>query len=421
MGAQVQLANAALAVEPGASLTTVITVRNNGSVVDRYNFEALGPAAQWVTFAPDSLSLFPEASGTVNVIIAPPRSPAVPAGSVPFGVRAISAEDPEGGSAEEGTLEVAPFSDVTLELLPRVIQGRRAGLARLAVDNRSNVTYDAELGGADPADALQFAFRPPVISVPPGAAEFVRVRIRPVRPFWRGHPTTKPFQLSLTSEEQPHRPRISADGSFVQGPLLPKWLTWLIAGLVALLALAVLLWFTLVKPAVRSTAKDAANQSLAAAGLPTNQSGTTGSTGSGGGSKSGTGSGGGGGGSTSATTSGSSSNVGPSSGSSTGLTVNGSSVAPGNSVRTIYVVPAGRTLQVTDMLIQNAAGDNGTLTISRNGTVLMQWSMADFRDLDYHWVSPTVFNGGDKMVMTVSGCSNACHPGVYYAGTQVTG
>ncbi len=417
MGAQIQLAGTVLAVEPGKTLTTAVTVRNNADVVDRFTFEALGPAAPWVTFAPESLSLFPEATGTVNVIIAPPRTSVVPAGVVAFGVKAISSEDAEGSAAEEGTLDIAPFSDVTMELLPRVVQGRRAGLARLALDNRSNIAYEAELSGTDPSAELRFAFRPAVVSVPPGGAEFVRVRIHPVRTFWKGPSRTRPYKLSLAGRGGSHPAQLGTDGTFVQGPLLPRWATALAAAVVALTALAVLLWFVLVKPAVRSTAKDAANQSLAAAGLPTGQSGS----GSGGGNGSSAGGGSSGAGtSTSPSTAGSSSAVGPSTGTaSAAVTVDGSSVASGNSTLTIYTVPAGRTLQVTDMLIQNAGGDNGTLTFSRNGTVLMQWSMADFRDLDYHWVSPTVFNSGDKMVMTVSGCSAACHPGVYYAGNLV--
>ncbi len=418
MGAQLQLASETLAVEPGKSLTTAVTVRNTGTVVDRFTFEALGAAAEWVTFAPDSLSLFPEATGTVNVIVAPPRLPTVPPGPVPFGVRAVSSEDPAGSAAEEGTLEIAAFSDVSLELLPRVVHGRRAGLARLAVDNRSNIPYDGTLSGADSAAALQFAFRPPIVVVPPGGAEFVRIRVRPVHPFWRGAPATKPFQLSLADENPPHPPRLQADGTMVQEAILPKWLMALVAAIVALALLGVLLWYTLLRPQIRSTAKNAANQQLSAAGLNPSSGGsspTGGTSGSGGGS------GGGGGSSSSTTIAGSnSSQVGPGTGGGTGsLTVDGSSVAQGNGSRVIYTVPSGRSFQVTDLLIQNAAGDNGTLTLARNGDTLMQWSMADFRDLDYHWVSPTVFSSGEKIVMNVSGCSNTCHPGIYYAGNLV--
>ena len=77
MGALAQLSQSRVEVEPGRTATIAVTVRNTGTVVDRYTFEALGAASPWVSFSPDSLSLFPEASGTVNVILAPPREPTV--------------------------------------------------------------------------------------------------------------------------------------------------------------------------------------------------------------------------------------------------------------------------------------------------------------------------------------------------------
>src|SRR5438270_2926008 len=410
MGAIAQLASESVADEPGRSVTTAVTVRNTGSVVDRFTFEALGPAAEWVTFAPDTLSLFPEASGTVNVVVAPPRTPAVPAGTVPFGVKVISGEDAEGSTAEEGTLEIGAFSDVSLELLPRVVRGRRVGMARLAVDNRSNVPYDGQASGADPQGALGFAFSPQSFSIPPGGAEFVKVRIRPVKTFWRGPASNKSFQLAVTSDTAPHPGRVPADGSLLQEALLPRWLMWVVAGIVALAALFVLLWFTFLKPQIKSTATDAARNQLAAAGLtPSGSGGGSGGGGSGGGSTA-TGSS-----SSSTTLATSSSAVGSGTAAGGSLTINGSKVANGNGRQVIYTVPAGHTLQVTDLLIQNAAGDNGTVTLARSGTLLMQWSMADFRDLDYHWVSPTLFGPGTQLVMGVSSCTNPCHPGIYYA------
>lgn len=421
MGALAQLASTTLAVEPGKSINTAVTIRNNGSVVDRFTFEALGPAAEWVTFAPDSLSLFPEASGTVNVVIAPPRSSAVAAGTIPFGVKVTSTEDPEGGAAEEGTLDVAPFSDVSLELLPRIVHGRRVGLARLAVDNRSNIPYDADVSGVDPAAVLGFAFRPAAVAIPPGGAEIVKLRIKPIKTFWRGVATNKPFKLELTSATEPHPPKVSADGSMLQEALLPRWVMAAIAALIALAAILVILWFAFLKPQIHDTAVNAAKNQLANAGI-TPGSGSSGGGSGGGGAGSGTSSGSGSSTqATTATTVGSTSAVGSSTPSSSGVTVNRSGVASGNGNQVLFTVPSGHTLQITDMLIQNAAGDNGTLSLARGGSVLMQWSMADFRDLDYHWVSPVLFTSGSTVVMSVSGCTNACHPALYYAGMLENG
>ena len=51
----------------------------------------------------------------------------------------------------------------------------------------------------------------------------------------------------------------------------------------------------------------------------------------------------------------------------------------------------------------------------------MQWAMANFRDLDYHWITPTVFGPGTQVQMIVSGCTGPCTPAIYYAGHLVSG
>ena len=76
---------------------------------------------------------------------------------------------------------------------------------------------------------------------------------------------------------------------------------------------------------------------------------------------------------------------------------------------------------MTDLLVENSAGSVGNLALARNGTPVMEWAMANFRDLDYHWITPTVFGPGSQVEMIVSGCSGPCNPGIYYAGHLVSG
>jgi hypothetical protein len=47
---------------------------------------------------------------------------------------------------------------------------------------------------------------------------------------------------------------------------------------------------------------------------------------------------------------------------------------------------------------------------------LLQLSMSNFRDLDYHFVSPIVFHSGSQLQLITAGCTTACSPGVYYSG-----
>jgi hypothetical protein len=479
-----------------------MTVRNTGTVVDRFNFEALGTGAPWVTFAPSTLSLFPEASGTVNVVLAPPRDPTVLAGSTALGIRVASSEDPAGSVVEEATVNIGAFSDITLELIPRVTRGRILGRAQLAVDNRSNCTYRAELSGSDPQGQLGFSFKPPIVDVAPGMANFVKVGIRPSRRFWKGPEKTVPFRLTLTNDPvaipskgptpapagdaprdggagpagagaadapragagaagapsagagaagapsarpvrpadatpplgmspatatdvapprppSAHQDEIFADGSLLQGPLLPRWLIWLAGAIVALAVLLLILWFALFKPQIRSTAQNEVNKQLAANGITPAPTGSAGkSSGSGGGGSSGSGTGASSG--TGSSTGGATGSAGAGSTAGIGGALNREAHASGNGTVVVFNVPKGRSLEITDLLVENSAGDAGNLTLASSGTPVMQWAMANFRDLDYHWITPTVFGPGTQVQMIVSGCTGACTPGIYYAGHLVT-
>jgi hypothetical protein len=493
MGALAHLSQTTVDVEPGRTAVFGMTVRNTGTVVDRFTFEALGTDAPWVTFAPSTLSLFPEASGTVNVVLAPPRDPTVLAGGTVLGIRVASSEDPVGSVVEEATVNIGAFTDITTELIPRVTRGRIMGRAQLAVDNRSNCTYRADLSGSDPQGQLGFSFRPPVVDVEPGMAAFVKVAVKPSRRFWKGPEKTVPFRLALTNDPvaipskgptpaaagdvppeddarpagtasadapragaagggpagapparpgrpadatppsgtspamatavaparppSPHPDELFADGSLLQGPLLPRWLLWLAGAIVALAALLLLLWFVLFRPQIRSTAQNEVNKQLTANGItPVSTSGGGKSSGSGGGGSSG---GGGGGGGSTATTVNSGGGGGNSSVVASGTTINGEQRATGNGTTVVFTVPNGKSLQITDLLVENTAGDVGNLVLARNGTPVLQWAMANFRDLDYHWITPIVLGPKTQVQMVVSGCTGACTPAIYYAGHLV--
>ena len=59
--------------------------------------------------------------------------------------------------------------------------------------------------------------------------------------------------------------------------------------------------------------------------------------------------------------------------------------------------PAGKTLFLTDLVLENPQGDTGTITVRRGagaGGVLFQIGLGNFRDLDYHFVAPLMFRPG---------------------------
>jgi type II secretory pathway pseudopilin PulG len=237
--------------------------------------------------------------------------------------------------------------------------------------------------------------------------------IKPSKRHWRGSPLSHNYTVVARTAEpaegEPavHKAQISADASMVQEPILPHWLLRAVLALAALAGIFVILWFTVLKPQIHSTAQSEVSKQLASAGIvagttPTTSSPPTTAT-------------------SSSATSKPASSSSTTSAASAGFTINGSSTASGNGTQTFYVVPSGHSLEITDIVVQNPGGSDGVVSLARSGTVLIQWSLATFRDLDYHWITPTVFGPGTDAQLIISGCppKATCSAGLYYAGTLV--
>jgi len=385
MGASAHLSNPG-AVEPGSEVSCEVRVRNTGQVVDQFSLEVLSDVRSWATVEPATLSLFPGAEGVSRIRFRPPRSSAIQAGSTPFAVRVQSREDPEGSVVEEGTLEVSRFTDAAAELTPRTSHGRWRVRHDLALDNRGNTRLEAQITATDPDKLLNLRPHPPLLTAAAGAAAFGRLQVQPRKRFLTGPPKTHAFKVQVQPDGQSP---ITLDGTMLQEAILPPWFMRAILGLLALGLLAAALWFALLKPTIQTAAKEAVAQL---------QNGST--NGGGGGTR-------GGGGSNPVTS--------PSPG--TPLSVG--ATALGNPTdghldpkAATFLVPSSSTLSVTDLVLENPGAETGSLRLQRNSNDLLVVMLDNFRDLDYHFVAPLTFTGGQAFRLTVS-CQN-CR--VYYAG-----
>ena len=385
---------------PGGEAGVDVRVRNTGVVVDQFSFEVVGDAAAWATVIPPTLSLFPQGEGSVRVSFRPPRSGDVPAGAVPFGVRVMPQEDPAGVVTEEGVLDIAPFTDVSAELLPRTGRGSRGAAYELAVDNRGNARVNAVVSGGDPDGNVLVAIDPPAVVAEPNTAAFAKVKVKPKKTFRKGPPQTRQYHVLVEPEGQ--APTV-VQGTLLQEQTVPRWIRravlWSLLGLLLL----ALLWFGLVRPTVRSEAKDAAEEAVA----PPTIAATSGS-GAGSGS-------GGGSGSSGSGSSGESGDAGSAVVTGQGSAIDGRLFLTEKGV-TAFEVPAGQTLQLTDIVLQNPNGESGQLQIRRDGNPLLVVELSNFRDLDYHFVAPIVFSPGQKLELSADCTSPTCTPGAYFAG-----
>lgn len=412
MGVTAVLRAGVLRVEPGSEATLEVMVRNTGDIVDQFTISVVGDAAWWAAASPPSVSLFPGAEEVVRVTFRPPRSSKVPAGDVVFGVKVASKEDPDGSVVEESTIEVGEFTDVGADVIPSASQGRKRGRHRVAVDNRGNARAPVSLMGIDENEFLRFNFDPPDFDAEPGTASFAKLRVKAAKGFWLGSMRTHPFQVYVTSEGMEP---LAVTATFLQKPRIPRWLPRAILALILLGILGLLAWLFLLKPTIESSARDAAAEEIAdeiaaqdeknasqQAQLNQQAEAIESITGQ----------------------------PLPSPSPITSDNFLGDpfdgrlqvATSPGSSLSsriTTHTVPDGQTLSVADILFQNPDGDSGVVRIFRGTNELMRLRAENFRDLDYHFVSPLRFGSGEQFRLRVdcdAAADGTCTIGIYFSG-----
>ncbi|MEV0191577.1 hydrolytic protein [Kitasatospora purpeofusca] len=449
-------------VTPGGTATTSLTVRNDGDIVEAYRLEVVGDCAAWTTVEPDRVSLYPGTSETVTIRLAPPRSSRVRAGEVPLAVRVLPTEHPEAVKVPETTVRVEGFRQLRAESVPKRRRGWLRGRFRVAVRNEGNRPVRVGFTPAQPGEDLKFDVRPAAPKLEPGESAEVVLRVRAGKPVWFGKPATWPFTVTVAEtvaatvakagpetvaeaggkagpetvakagaraddagteagEDDRDQPRPEAE--FVQIPIFP---TWLLAALAALLAL-LLAWFLLVRPAVRSTAKEAADQAVqqqaTASEAPlvgrtpaagSGQQPGSGQQGAGTGSTlPGAGAGGTGTGSGTGTGTGVGVGTGAGGGQQSSATVDQTTAAGETKVGT-YTVPVGKAFGITDIVVANFQGDEGVVTIGFGDRKITTIALETFRNQDYHWVTPIRITENQTVTVQVT-CAK---PGTPATGVQ---
>lgn len=426
MGATASLSVTTVTVEPGQTATIEVLVRNTGAVVDELSLRVLGEPGEWAVVEPGSLSLFPQTEGTALVRLSPPRASSPQAGTRAFGVMVASREDPDGSVVEEGTVEVGAFTDTFAELVPHARQARRQAAFRLAIDNRGNVAVTSAPVGIDPKGALGFFVRPAKVDVPAGSTVFVRVTATPRRRMWRGTAQSLPFQVQVHPPEPGLAPCM-AEGVVLHEAILPHWLPKALALAAALVLAAIALWYGLLRPTIRSqarvvalhqTAKVAAQAHKAAVAAQKAQKAAG----------------------TAAKSAGTAAQAATKAtgrpfvvSSTTTTTVPGPmttptdgrvalSVPPGQTMaQSLAGIPPKKSFELTDIIFENPNGDAGTVSLMRGTSVVLLENLSNFRDLDFHFVSPISFPAGTPVTVSAT-CANpaavkrACQPAVYLGG-----
>jgi hypothetical protein len=449
MGATVVLDTESLRVEPGETGSCEVAVTNTGRLVDQFSLGLVGPDEGWVSVEPASLNLMPGATATASVRFAPPKSAEVTAGAHAFGVRVLSREDPADSVVTEGSVDVTPYREIAAELVPGKRRARRRAKYRLAVDNLGNAETVVTIGLRDPDDELRLRTDHPTITTAPGTATIVKLTAAPHRRLWRGQPKMLPFEVVATPAEGADE--VKTTGVVQQEQLMPKWLLPALAAAAVLVVAAVAAWYALLKPAVESVATEQTQQQVAraesaaakasteaskagsaatvaqqAAGIspapsepasvtkpsvaPTS-SGPVGSTPTGALAK------------TPAVTPKPAAKTGPVP-LSFRIATRAKVVTDGSFQAFTYSAPAGKSTRISDLVLQNPRGDTGILRVMIGNNVVLETGLANFRDLDYHYLQALTAPPGQSVGVAVNCTAPAagfdrCTPSVSFSGQLV--
>ncbi|MEU9760051.1 hypothetical protein AB0D98_09780 [Streptomyces sp. NPDC047987] len=418
MSLTASLDDASVTAAPGVETAVPLRILNSGSTVEEYRFEVIGACAAWSAVEPAALSLYPGDSRTVSLVLRPPRDSTVLAGQTPFGIRVVPTSEQGATVVPEGRVTVLPFTETTAELVPRGSNGAWRGRHQIAVDNRGNAPATVRLETRSGTERARVSFESDTLRIEPGRAEFGKVRVRPAKRMWRGTPITHPFQVVATPEvaegQEPAAP-VVLDGAYQQDPILPRWLPRALITAAVLLIALVGLWYALLRPAVKSAAREAITPEAVRSAVAADKSrtqdpdqGTSAGTGTGAdGSSAGASSGASSGAAKPSPSPGDGASAGASDGAGAAAPTSAQvqvrdSVGGGANTSTALRVPAGRTFQLTDIVVQNPQGDAGTLVVSSGrDTPVLRLALENFRDSDYHFVTPILVPARGKVTMTV--------------------
>ena len=363
-------------VAPGSAVVLQLTVVNLADTTDAFVLTPSGMAAAWTTIEPATLTLFGGTQQVVAVEVRPPMLPSTTAGPTLLSVRIVPHSDPDDVRGAETTIVIGGSHSRRLDVLQPAQRGRLGATFEMMLENRGNTPASCRLRVIDPSGRVEGEFDPPAAGVEPGASTLIRLKLRAKGLQWERRARTLPFRIDA---DQTGSPTATTEATFVQVPMVPERVVGRLIAAAGVLALIALCWVAVVRPAIRDAAEDAVGDLQPA----------------------------------------SASTI------STGITNPGDTVAPtlapiddkgqptlipfaplaaqGETIEQRYAVPAGQVLHLTDLIVQNPNGDQGSLTIQRNEVVLFTYRLDNiFSDVFVPLVTPIEFLTGQDLIIIVT-------------------
>ncbi|MBK9710607.1 MAG: FHA domain-containing protein [Kouleothrix sp.] len=223
-------AQVALTLTPGQPTLVYVTIANHGPS-DTLVLAIEGLPTTWIDTPNEMLSLDQGAQAVLPITITAPASPESRVREYPVTLRAYSIQNPAIAATTSARWRVRPFAASRLELAPRRARGQNQAGYVVRITNLGNRAARYTLDASDDEQVLAFAFAEPEVVVEPGKVVDVPLTAAPPQRIF-GRPLRHTISVSASN---PGEGTLTADGEFLQDPLVPIWALPAAGALLALL------------------------------------------------------------------------------------------------------------------------------------------------------------------------------------------
>ncbi len=351
----------------GSAAGLSLRLSNDGDEGQLVTITPAGTLSSITSAQSDTVHL--DAGETFEVPVLVDIGPAVVAGDHEAIVEVRAGEEEPTTAA--AAIEVLPWTEYTLRLVPERSRSGSAGRHRVDIENTGNVPVAVEML-ATSSSGSHPVLTTTVVTADPSSTGTAELKVLPTEKFWTGSPREHELLITATgSDAATHE----LHGTYEQLPRIRPWVGPAAAGAALATLLGLIVWFGFLAPWVSDTADNAAAEALArdraeqdlrlaefeaaaeaAAELPF--------------------------------------------GTPYDLRL-AVEPAQGSTSSASSTVASGVQISITDVVFQNPTGAVGNIALRRNGDVLLQSELANFRDNDFAFVAPFVFPAGSTIDITV--------------------
>ena len=353
---------------PGEPAALVLRVHNDDDGGQTVKLTPTGELADRTMLQANTLELQPGEIFEVPVVVDVNAD-------LPAGVHSssVAVASPSGDVQADATIEVLETTAYGAALQPPVSRSATAGRHRVVLANQGNTPMLVELFADPLGDHARVELATEATHLDPGAEAKVDLRVVPTNKFWRGTMVEHEFVVHATGSDGR---MVELPGRYQQTPRMAPWLLPALAGALLALLIGGLLWWLVLEPRVESIAEQQADEALAADRLALleliaqlEQSAAEAEE--------------------------------LPFGTPADLRLQASAAA-GETATESYIVSSGRQLSITDIVFQNPNGAIGSVALLRDDEVLLESELANFRDLDFHFVAPFSYDGGSTVAIELT-------------------